>query len=220
MAQEDGDVNQRYWAQIEDDDAIPTTSASENSTRRFDEAADDRFEQTVATELYVPSFKKPEALEISLDPIVVQTIQLHQFKRFVSDPANDGTQADLPSLRKAPKMSARLPELTKRDAHELTRKGCAALGAQVGFQDADAEALEILTDVTKEKLEELCEKLKVFHERRLLNRESAFPSAVQQLLSSVGLQSPLDLRDFYERRVRSYRDRLLADCQDLTNEKR
>jgi hypothetical protein len=42
------------------------------------------------------------------------------------------------------------------------------------YIDADAEALEVLTDLTKERVEKMFTHLHYYHERRLLARESAF----------------------------------------------
>ncbi len=73
--------------------------------------------------------------------------------------------------------------------------------------------------------------LQHYHERRLLARESAFSvficihcclslidmfqTAVQQMFQAFGIHSVLELREFYDRRVRSFHDRLLAECESI-----
>lgn len=222
----DDPPSQGYWGEFEDDNPFDSTSFSANGCSGIKTGSE--ADQTVsslsvvrATESLLTFFEaqsggeEQKSTKCYLDPLTVHTIELLEYQRILSANKLPKKIPELPLLRHLPAPLNGRCRLSEMQRYGWVKKSCAALLAQVGFQECESECLEVVADVCGVILAKICSQLATFSQRRKLRMESPSSGELNQALSSSGVGSVSDIWKFYKGRVMGPHRRLLAECREL-----
>uniref|UniRef100_UPI00358EDA27 STAGA complex 65 subunit gamma-like n=1 Tax=Myxine glutinosa TaxID=7769 RepID=UPI00358EDA27 len=110
------------------------------------------------------------------------------------------------------------PELHASECRRVLGRAVASLVSHAGFDTAFESALETLTDVVHEFYLKLGLLLRTASDHEALMGCTAFPDVIEQVFHEIGIGSSLELRGFWQRRVRDYHAYVLSSSKQLTEE--
>uniref|UniRef100_A0A8C4X1P9 STAGA complex 65 subunit gamma n=1 Tax=Eptatretus burgeri TaxID=7764 RepID=A0A8C4X1P9_EPTBU len=110
------------------------------------------------------------------------------------------------------------PELRAVECRRVLGRAVTSLLAHAGFDTAYESALETLTDVVHEFYLKLGLLLRTASDREARMGYTAFPDVIEQVFHEIGIGSSLELRGFWQRRVRDYHAFVLSGSKQLTEE--
>jgi len=109
-----------------------------------------------------------------------------------------------------------VPSVGSRRARRGLYKAVATLVAHAGYQAANSEVLDTLTDVAMGYVKDFCGKMRSAFDAELEAAPEAgmgFPDVVERVAKDTGLGSVLRLQDYYEDDVVRYHKGVVDDCK-------
>lgn len=190
-----------------------------------------------------PPVVKPSIVELPIQNLATHTIALQQHSRHLSDildQAYDGARINilsLPPIPETPPQSFQhdfrrpIPYMDKEycdfsrgigpkvlplnpSCHQRALKQCAAIAlAQIGVLYSTRSVIDNLSDALDHYMRTMTMLMRSIVDREASGISSGFPDVISKVFSELGVT---DLHSFYQNRVVKYHNKMLKECQDLS----